>query len=160
MEDYKTFVPYQTLAELYKNEKSATYESYKKYQETYYPEWKPEFEQYVKAQAPDIGRPDFAKTAWCNALTYQMIYEQPVVYEMHNIAVPALLIVGDKDRMVVGKNLLTDAEKAAHGLYSQLAQHAKEMFKDCSLVILPGVGHIPHIQEPQKFKEALYSFLE
>ena len=29
----------------------ATYASYKKYQESYYPKWKPEYEQYVKAQA-------------------------------------------------------------------------------------------------------------
>ena len=88
-----------------------------------------------------------------------MIYEQPVIYEIQNISVPVLLVVGDGDRTVLGKNLLADSIKAVHGLYPQLAQQFKEKAKDCKLVILPGVGHIPHIQQPEKFKEAIYSFL-
>ena len=33
LEDYKTFVPYQPLSKIFKTERSATYESYKKYQQ-------------------------------------------------------------------------------------------------------------------------------
>lgn len=159
LEDYKTFVSYQPLSNIFNTERSATYESYKKYQQTYYPEWKPEYEQYVQAQATDLGKPGFEKTAWCNALTYQMIYEQPVIYEIQDISVPVLVVIGEADRTIVGKNLLSDSAKAAHGLYPQLAQQFKKKVKDCSLIILPGIGHIPHIQEPEKFKEAIYSFL-
>jgi pimeloyl-ACP methyl ester carboxylesterase len=159
LEDYKTFVPYQPLARLFNKERSATYESYKKYQQTYYPEWKPEYEQYVQAQAADLKTRDFIKTAWCNAITYQMIYEQPVIYEIENIKTPTLLMIGEADRTIVGKDLLDDSVRAVHGLYPQLAQQAKEKIKDCKLVILPGTGHIPHIQEPEKFKEAVYEFL-
>ncbi len=108
LEDYKTFVPYKSLDSLFANESKATYESYKKYQQGYYPVWKPEYEQYVKAQAEDLYKPDFKKTAWANALTYQMIYEQPVVYEFKNISVPTLLIIGQADRTIVGKNMLTE----------------------------------------------------
>ncbi|HEY0058673.1 MAG TPA: alpha/beta hydrolase, partial [Flavisolibacter sp.] len=50
LEDYKTFVPYRTVDEQYSNELKADYNSLKKYQQTYYPEWKPEYEQYVQAQ--------------------------------------------------------------------------------------------------------------
>lgn len=57
----------------------ATYASYKKYQQGYYPEWKPEYEQYVKVQAEPLYKQYFKKTVWANALTYQMIYEQHVV---------------------------------------------------------------------------------
>jgi pimeloyl-ACP methyl ester carboxylesterase len=102
LEDYKTFVPYQPLDNLFQKERSATYESYKKYQQSYYPAWKPEYEQYVAAQAADLKRPDFDKTAWVNAVTYQMIYEQPVLYELYRISVPVLLIIGQADRTVVG----------------------------------------------------------
>ncbi len=160
LEDYKTFVPYHSLSELFDKENSATYESYKKYQQGYYPEWKPEYEQYVKAQATDLNKPGFNKTAWCNALTYQMIYEQPVIYEIKNIHVPTLLIVGDADNTIVGKNYLSDSVKAMHGQYPQLAQQFKQQVKDCKLVILPGVGHIPHVQEPEQFKTSLFSFIE
>ena len=93
LEDYKTFIPYQSLEELFNVERSATYESYRKYQQGYYPSWKDEYEQYVKAQAASLFQTDFPKTAWANALTYKMIYEQPVLYEFKNLRVPTLLII-------------------------------------------------------------------
>ncbi|MEP7253474.1 MAG: alpha/beta hydrolase [Ginsengibacter sp.] len=101
LEDYKTFVPYKPLDLLFANEMKATYASYKKYQQGYYPEWKPEYEQYVKAQAESLYKPHFDKTAWANALTYQMIYEQPVVCEFKDITVPTLLIIGQADQRIV-----------------------------------------------------------
>ncbi len=94
LEDYRRFVPYKTLIELYKNELNATYESYKKYQQSYYPEWKPEYEILVKVQAEALTQPDFPSVAWVNALTYQMIYEQPVVYEFDSLKMPVLLLIG------------------------------------------------------------------
>ena len=55
LEDYKRFVPYQTIEQLTEKELNATYESYKKYQQSYYPQWKPEYEQYVQAQAEALN---------------------------------------------------------------------------------------------------------
>jgi pimeloyl-ACP methyl ester carboxylesterase len=159
LEDYKTFVPYKSLEEAFQKEKSATYESYKKYQQGYYPKWKPEYEQYVQAQAQDLQSKNFDAIAWNNALTYQLIYTQPVVYELKNLKMPTLLIVGSEDRTIVGKGYLSDSVKNQHGNYPALAQHAKQQIPNCTLVILPGVGHIPHVQQPQKFKEAVYKFL-
>src|SRR5687768_6985127 len=104
LEDYKTFVPYQPVEKQYEKEQKATLESYKKYQQTYYPEWKPAYEQYAVAQADALNNPGLQQAAWANALTYQMIYEQPVVYEFKNITQPVLLIMGQEDRTVVGKD--------------------------------------------------------
>lgn len=159
LEDYKTFVPYKSLEELYQKEKSATYESYKKYQQGYYPEWKPEYEQYVQAQAQDLQSKNFNAIAWNNALTYQLIYTQPVVYELKYLEMPTLLIVGGEDRTIVGKNYLSDNVKNQHGNYPELAKNAKQQIPNCTLIIIPGAGHIPHIQEPEKFKEAVMNFL-
>ncbi len=159
LEDYKTFVPYKSLDSLFANEMKATYESYKKYQQGYYPVWKPEYEQYVKAQAEDLYKPDLKKTAWANALTYQMIYEQPVVYEFKNISVPTLLIIGLADRTIVGKDMLSDEQKKEHGQYPELGKKISSEIKDSKLVELEGVGHIPHVQEFDRFSEALFGFL-
>ena len=159
LEDYKTFVPYKPLDSLFANESKATYESYKKYQQGYYPEWKTEYEQYVKAQAEPLYKPDFKKTAWANALTYQMIYEQPVVYEFKNISVPTLLIIGQADRTIVGKKLLTDEQKKEHGQYPELGKKINAEIKGSKLVELEGVGHIPHVQEFEQFTKALFDFL-
>jgi len=159
LEDYKTFVPYQSLEKLYHKEKSATYDSYKKYQQGYYPVWKPEYEQYVAAQAAALSDPAFESIAWVNAVTYQMIYEQPVVYELNDISVPVLLIIGQADRTVVGKDLLTDEQKNKYGQYPQLGRKAAAAFKNAQLVELDGVGHIPHVQTLDKFSAALLGFL-
>jgi pimeloyl-ACP methyl ester carboxylesterase len=160
LEDYKTFVPYKSLEELYQKEKLATYDSYKKYQQGYYPSWKPEYEQYVQAQAQDLNSKNFDAIAWNNALTYQLIYTQPVVYELKYLKMPTLLIAGSEDKTIVGKGYLNDSVKNQHGNYPELAQQAKQQIADCRLIIIPGVGHIPHIQEPEKFKEAVMNFLE
>jgi pimeloyl-ACP methyl ester carboxylesterase len=160
LEDYKTFVPYQTVEQIWMREKSATFGSYKKYQQSYYPEWKPEYEQYVKAQAESLNKPGFDSVAWANALTYQMIYEQPVIYEMKNIEAPTLLIIGQLDRTIVGKNLLTEDEKNKHGQYPALGKKLKDEITHATLTELDEAGHIPHIQVFGKFKNALFEFID
>lgn len=159
LEDYKTFVPYRTLDKLYAGEQKATYESYKKYQQSYYSEWKPEYEQYVQAQAEALNDTNFAATAWINAVTYQMIYEQPVVYEFKNIRTPVLLIMGQEDRTVVGKDQLSDQQKKKYGNYPVLGKLVKQQIPNSRLIELPGIGHIPHIQDQKAFEKALVSFL-
>ncbi|MEP6746134.1 MAG: alpha/beta hydrolase [Bacteroidota bacterium] len=159
LEDYKTFVPYKSIDQLYQKEKSATYESYKKYQQSYYPEWKPVYEQYVAAQAEALSDPSFNKIAFVNAVTYQMIYEQPVIYELNRITAPVLLIVGLADHTIVGKEYLNEEEKNLHGQYLLLGKKASAMIKNAKLIELEGMGHIAHVQDLDKFVSALFTFL-
>ena len=159
LEDYKTFVSYQPLEKLFANEKNATYESYKKYQQSYYPQWKPAYEQYVQAQAESLKDTGFTHIAWVNAVTYQMIYEQPVVYELDRIKVPTLLMIGQEDRTVVGKNLLTEEQKKIYGQYPLLGRKIKTLIPESRLVELEGIGHIPHIQNTSLFLKTLFGFL-
>ncbi|HTL08905.1 MAG TPA: alpha/beta hydrolase [Chitinophagaceae bacterium] len=159
LEDYKTFVPYQTMDELYKKEKSATYESYKKYQASYYPSWKPAYEQYVAAQAAALADTGFNHIAFINAVTYQMIYEQPVVYELNRLTVPTLFIIGQADRTVVGKDQLPADKKDVYGQYPQLGKKAAAAVPSARIIEMEGVGHIPHVQELEDFKTALFTFL-
>lgn len=160
LEDYKTFVPYTPVENLFAAERRGTYESYKAYQKTYYPVWKPEYEQYVMAQLDVVIRPDSAHAAWANALTFQMIYEQPVVYEFINIKTPTLIIIGQEDRTVVGKNLLSKEMAAQHGNYPAMGKMLQSVIKGSKLVELKGVGHIPHIQTPDKFQQEVLQFLK
>ena len=160
LEDYKTFVPYQSLETLFENEYSATYESYKKYQQSYYPSWKPGYEQYVQAQAEALKDTNFRKTAWVNAVTYQMIYEQPVVYELAHITAPTLLIIGQLDRTVVGKNLLNDEQKRKHGQYPALGRKIQQRIKNARLIELTHTGHIPHVQSTAEFNRQVLKFLQ
>lgn len=160
LEDYRTFIPYQPMDSAYQSELKATYESYKKYQQGYYPIWKPEYEPLVQAQAFGLKRPDFKDIAWANALTYQMIYEQPVCYEFKNLKVSTLLIIGLEDRTIVGKNRVPKELHQKYGQYQLLGKKTKAAIPTSLLVELPGVGHIPHIQVPEQFRKAVAAFLK
>ena len=56
------------------------------------------------------------------ALTYEMIYEQPIVYEVSEITRPTLLIIGQDDRTVVGKNRLPPTLRSVAGQYPELGR--------------------------------------
>jgi pimeloyl-ACP methyl ester carboxylesterase len=160
LKDYKKFIPLQPIEALYKNELKATYASYKKYQESYYPEWKPSYEIYVKVQAQALRQKDFTSVAWVNALTWQMIYDQPVLYEFNKLSIPVLLIVGEKDRTVLGKDLLNKEQQKLHGNFPVLALEASHKMKKARLIVIPGVGHIPHIQTTAIFNADVVEFLK
>jgi pimeloyl-ACP methyl ester carboxylesterase len=160
LEDYKTFVPYRSVDEEYAAELKADYGSLKKYQSSYYPEWKAEYEQYVAAQYESLQIPDFKTATWASALTYEMIYEQPVLYEFKHLRLPVLIIVGQADRTVVGKSLLAKQVADQHGQYPQLGRALQEQIRNSKLVPLEGIGHIPHIQAPEEFKKQVLGFFE
>jgi pimeloyl-ACP methyl ester carboxylesterase len=153
LEDYRTFVPFEPLEKLEQNELKATYESYKNYQKSYYAEFKPEYEQYVEAQAADLKLKNFPQIAFVNALTYQMIYEQPVNYEFENIKVPTLLIIGQDDRTIVGKAKVPKEIISEHGQYPELGRNTKQKIKNARLVELEAVGHIPQCRHRKNLKK-------
>jgi pimeloyl-ACP methyl ester carboxylesterase len=159
LEDYQTFVPYRSITEQFAGEVKADYASLKKYQQSYYPEWKPEYEQYVQAQFEANQSPNINKSAWAGAVTYQMIYEQPVLYYFKYIRSPTLLIIGQADRTVVGKNLLDKETAAKHGNYPALGKWMKSQIPGSTLIELPGIGHIPHVQSLQAFQKHVLAFL-
>ena len=156
LEDYRTFVPYVTTEKQYRSELKTTPESVKKYyQNSYFPQWKPEYDYLVKIGSGVAKSADFPRYAKVSAMTFTMIYEQPVVYEFKAIKVPTVLFIGTSDRTIVGKGLLSDAEKAKHGQYQLLGKETAAKIPGAKLVEFDGVGHIPHIQIPGKFMQAL-----
>lgn len=83
LEDWKAKgVPYQTVDEWYQRELKQNYESQKKYQQEsyYHGTWKPAYDEWLNIAAGVTASPDYKLVAWNSALTYDMIYTQPVVY--------------------------------------------------------------------------------
>ncbi|RYY57452.1 MAG: alpha/beta hydrolase [Chitinophagaceae bacterium] len=159
LEDYKTFVPYRSFDEQLAQELRSDFASLKKYQQTYYPEWKQEYDQYVQAQLQVQQVPDRKQAAWASAATYEMIYEQPVIYELDSIRTETLLLIGQADRTVVGKNLLSPEQAKGHGNYPVLGKMLQGRIRNSRLVELDGVGHIPHIQQLAAFRKEVLRFL-
>jgi pimeloyl-ACP methyl ester carboxylesterase len=162
LEDYRVGVPFQSVDEAEATELKSTEASIRKYHATYYPHGYPAaHDQWLLPLAAQTRHPDFPLVARANALTFDMIYQQPVCYEFSRLTVPTLLLIGQDDRTVVGKGLIKDpATLARMGQYPLLGQHTAAQIKGAKLVPLQGRGHIPHLEAPAAFQAALLGFLQ
>lgn len=156
LEDYRTFVPYVSPEKAYAAELKTTPESVKRYYQTsYFVEWRPDYDELVRIASGVTGSADFPRYAKVAALTGQMIYEQPVVYEFGNLKVPTVLLIGTQDKTIVGKGRLTPAEQERHGLYHKLGKETAAKIPGAQLIEFANSGHIPHLEIPDDFMKAL-----
>lgn len=156
LEDYKTFVPYASTEQQYQTELKTTAESVRKYyQSSYFTYWKPEYESLVNVAAGVTYSADYPRWAKVAAMTFTMIYEQPVVYEFQNIRVPTVLFIGKEDKTIVGKGLLTPDQQAIHGQYRFLGKQTAAKIPNAKIIEFDACGHIPHIEIPTEFLIAL-----
>jgi pimeloyl-ACP methyl ester carboxylesterase len=108
LEDYRTFLSYVPLENQVHIELHATYETYLARHKTFYLDWKPEYETYVREEASSLDTGEFPEAAFAASLVYEMIYEQPVVYELAEVQIPTLILIGAQDRPIVGAMLKPD----------------------------------------------------
>jgi len=162
LEDWKTVVPYQSVDEWYQSELKQTYDKMKAYQQEFYygGEWKPEYEKWLSAPAGWTVNKEYPTIAKNSALTYDMIFTQPVVYEFENIKVPTLLIIGQRDRTALGKAKAPKEIQGKLGNYPALGKATQKKIKNSELVEIDNVGHLPHIEAYDKFITPLISFLK
>jgi pimeloyl-ACP methyl ester carboxylesterase len=158
LEDWKAKgVPLATVDELYASEQRTNVEGIKKYQQsTYYAgQWKPEYDRWVGMLAGMYQGEGGKLVAWNQAQTSDMILSQPVVYELEQIAVPTLLLIGEKDTTAIGKNRAPPELAKALGNYPVLAREAHARIKGSRLVTFPDLGHSPQVQDPARFNATL-----
>ncbi len=162
LEDWKLKVPYKPVDWWYQNELKKDYAKIKNYQlKSYYDnKWKPEYEQWVTLLAGWYLNSDYKTIAWNAALTYDMIFTQPVVYEFKNITSPTLLIIGTRDRTALGKPLVSEEIRKTMGLYSKLGKETQKKIPNSQLVELDNIGHLPHIEDFDRFIKPLLKFLK
>ena len=121
--------------------------------------WKDEYQPLVELQAGWTQDPDYPEIAWVSALTFDMIFTQPVVYEFDRIQVPTLLIIGDRDRTALGRGSAPEEVAARMGLYDKLGKQAARAIPNAKLVELDGIGHIPQYEAFDAYYRALSEFL-
>ncbi|RYZ44664.1 MAG: alpha/beta hydrolase, partial [Chitinophagaceae bacterium] len=162
LEDYKTLAPYQPVDAAYQSERKQDFEKIKAYQlQNYYGgEWKPQYDKWVAMLAGWTKHPDYPVVAWNAALTSEMIYTQPVVYEFEKITAPTLLIIGQRDRTAIGKNLVGEEKRKTMGQYPELGKKTAQRIKNSTLIELDNVGHLPHIEKFNAFIKPLLQFLQ
>lgn len=160
LEDYKAFIPYVSLEEQYEKELKTTSESVRRYYQTsYFTEWRADYEYLVSIGSGVVNSSEFPRYAKVAALTYQMIYEQPVVYEFSNLDVPVVLMIGINDKTIVGKDKLAEELRPNYGNYAKLGKQTAGKIKRGRLIEF-NTGHIPHIESYQEFIDELLLVLK
>ena len=162
LEDWKAKgVPPLTVDEWYARELKTTADGIRRYEQaTYYAgQWKPQYEPWVQMLAGMYRGPGKEIVAWNSALLYDMIYTQPVVYELGNLSMPTLLIIGDKDTTAIGKDVSPPEVRAKIGRYPELAKATQAAIAHAMLVEFPDYGHAPQMEDPPAFHKALLDWL-
>ena len=154
-------VPWQSVDKWDEREQRTTADTIRDYERsTYYAgEWQPEYERWVQMLAGLYRGPGRDAVAWDSALLYDMITTQPVIYELDRLAMPVLLMIGDKDNTAIGKDLAPPSVRPSLGNYPVLGRDAAARIPHAELVEFPELGHAPQIQAPDRFHAALLDWL-
>ena len=158
LEDWKALgVPWRSVDEWYARELKTTDDGIRQYEQaTYYAgQWRPEYERWVQMLAGMYRGSGKESVAWSSALLYDMIYTQPVLYEMNRLEAPVLLLIGVKDNTAIGKDAAPPELKGKLGDYARLGKEAARRIPNAKLVEFAELGHAPQIQDPARFHEAL-----
>jgi pimeloyl-ACP methyl ester carboxylesterase len=159
LEDYRAKVPWVPTDRLFQGVLAETEDSIRAVHRRYYVRWKPEYDDFAMVPVRMRASGLFPQYAWVRALIAQMIYEQPVVHEFPLLRPPTLLIVGQEDRTAPGRGRVSAEVGATLGRYPELGRRAHAAIPGSRLLELPGVGHMPHLEAPDRFHEALIEFL-
>ena len=162
LEDYRLLVnPPPSLETLFQAELEQTPEKLRAFYGRYFPRPRPDLVEPAVALAEGVlDSGEYPRWARASARTYLMILREPVRYELRLLTMPTLLLVGEEDRTAVLKTYARPEDQPKLGHVAELARAAaKELPEGSQLVVLPGIGHAPHLEDPERFARALREFL-
>ena len=161
LEDYRLTVPPQTTETLYEAERAQTVPGYRAFIRRYFPVLPAaQYERFVEWRARIGLSGEFDRYAMAVALTYQMIYRQPVRTEYRLLGMKVLLIVGAEDHTAVMRQYAPPDLAATMGHFPAMAKQACDEAPRCRLVVMPGLGHVPHLEAPAAFQTEVLAFLK
>ena len=147
--------PWESADEGYKRALPATYQTVKAALLRYVTHnpgaWNAEFEQYARIRYSWTLSADWPRLAMIQTLLTQVQYLDPVVNDWEHIQAPTLVFGGAED------SLPGSAE-----LFRQRMQFVAERIpnKRGRLLLLPGLGHVPHLEAPDRTYPPLVAFLK
>ena len=163
LEDWRAKgVPWRSIDAWYAREQKTTFDSIRDYQRTVYygGDWKPAYEQWVQMLGGMYAGEGHEAVAWSQALTSDMVFNQPVVYELPYVSAPTTLLIGQKDRTAIGKDLASPEVAKTLGDYPALGKRAAAAIPGATLVEFADLGHSPQVEAPARFNAALLSALK
>jgi pimeloyl-ACP methyl ester carboxylesterase len=159
LEDYRSAIPPQPLDTLFKTEMAQTPQTYRTFMKAFFVGWPPFAEKCVEQFTRLLESPEYPRLAKASALTYEMMYEEPIRHQYKLFKMPVLLIIGQGDRSVFFRRYASPEAMKPLGNWPALGRAAVQDLSDGKLVEIEGAGHISHIEKPEAFEMALGDFL-
>lgn len=158
LEDWRSEgVLYRTIDERYAMELATTASAIESEERTFDfgGRWEPQYEVWLRTLASLKAGGGRERFDWNQALISDMIFTQPVLYEFERLSMPVLLVVGELDRAAPFRESAPPAVAAQLGNYPELARKAAKRIPNAQVIELPGVGHVPLIEAPERFNQVL-----
>lgn len=113
--------------------------------------WNPEFEKYTRIRYSWTLSADWPRLAMVQTLLNQVQYLDPVINDWEHIKAPTLVFGGAEDTL-----------PGSAAVFKQRMQFVAERIPNGRgrLHLLPGIGHVPHLEAPDKTYPPLLAFLK
>jgi pimeloyl-ACP methyl ester carboxylesterase len=159
LEDYRIRVPYASLDEREAEALRQGKPDIDRFFRSFFAAWDPAWQLYADVAGGWLAGPDAPRAARTAALTYTMAWEQPVVYELGYLRASTLIVASTRDRAAIGRNRVPPEARAALGDFAALTAAACAAIRECERILLDDVGHVPHLESPERFHAQVLSFL-
>jgi pimeloyl-ACP methyl ester carboxylesterase len=146
---------WESTDELYKRNLASTYQtsraSIMRYVAHNESAWTPEFERYTRIRYAWTLSADWPRLAMVQTLINQVQYADPVVDDWAHIKAPTLVFGGAEDTL-----------PGSSAIFRERMKFVAETIPDghARLLLLPGLGHVPHMEAPEKTYPPLVAFLK
>jgi len=147
--------PWESTDEAYKRTLATTYQSIRatimRFMAHNEAAWTPEFENYVRIRYAWTLGADWPRLAMVQTLISQVQYLDPVTSDWAHIKAPTLALGGAEDVLpgsaaIFGERMTFLAESIPNG--------------NGRLLLLPGLGHMAHLESPERVFPPLIAFLK
>lgn len=159
LEDYRSAIPPQPLETLVRTEMAQTPESFHNFLAAFFVGWPETAQHYLDIFSRVLLSAEYPRWARASALTYEMIYEEPIRHEYPLLKMPTLLIIGQSDRSVFFRRYASPEATKPLGNWPVLGREAVKNLADGKLVEIAGAGHVSHVEKTDEFEAALRAFL-
>ena len=147
--------PLDSVDEGYKRTLGATFQSVRnglmRYVSHNPAAWTPEFENFARIRYSWTLGADWPRLAMIQTLIGQMLATDPVIQDWPHIKAPTLVFGGAEDSLAGTAKTFQDRMK----FIADTIPNGK-----ARLLLLPGLGHVPHMEAPDKTYPPLLAFLK
>jgi pimeloyl-ACP methyl ester carboxylesterase len=146
--------PWETADEVYKRTLASTYQTIRagllRYVSHNPAAWTPQFESFARIRYSWTLGADWPRLAMVQTLLGQVQYLDPVVNDWAHIKAPTLVFGGAEDSL-----------PGSAVVFKQRMKFVADSIPNGNgrLHLIPGLGHVPHMEAPEKTYPALLEFL-